>query len=412
MNNDQKIAFDAVLSGKNIFITGSAGTGKSFLITSIISWAHSTDKNIGITSSTASSAVLIRGKTLHSFMGIGLANKDACELARDIIIKKKLILSKLRSLDILIIDEISMVDSRLLDKISEILQILRKKDKPFGGVQVVFTGDFCQLKPVNGDDFAFQSKAWTSSNITTVMLTKQMRQVNDDTFAKILEELRFGACSDETLSTLKKLSKTQFEGDILPTVLYAKNVDVDEINRKKYEALVQSGASSRKYSTDVSSHPYAKSWMDSNKLPENIEICIGAQVVVTANIDPDNHIVNGSRGIVVSLGKTGPNVKLVDGRTVTISKFKFTAEDDERLHAKYIPLKLAWSMTIYKSQGMTIDRMILSLDFQMNCGAPHGIGYVGLSRSKSLDSVRLLHVKKSSFRCDSDVKKFYKELAQ
>ena len=396
-------AFD---SGDNMFITGAAGCGKTFNINQLITHIKEKELKIGITSSTAASALLIGGRTVHSYLGIGLGTKEAPKLASSLRYKNKTKYDILRDLDVLIIDEISLLDADFIDKLSDYLAIVRGKRKVFGGLQIIFSGDFLQLSPVKSETYAFQSKAWKLLRLNNIVLTKMMRQIDDLEFQHILEELRFGRCSDAILERLEQLKYTKFEGDIKPTLLYSRNIDVDAINSKQYQKLVDAGATKKTYTSLKSSHPNVQHWVDSNKFPERIEVCIGAQVILTANVDPSAGLFNGSRGIVTELGTLGPTVKFVDGREIVIERWMTVSEDNKRLFIECIPLRLAWCLTIHRSQGMTIDRLVVSLK---DCFT-YGQAYVAISRARDLASIKVVDAQKTSFKCSQEVVDFYKSI--
>ena len=404
MNSEQKSAFEEVKRNHNIFITGSAGTGKSFTLEHIIKWARDEKKHIAVTASTGSSSYLIRGRTIHSYLGIGLAKKSASELAEYVKYKKPFIVKKVKSLDILILDEVSMINSELLDKIDKFLSIIRGSSKSFGGVQVILCGDFCQLPPIEGK-YSFNAECWSIAKIKTISLTKQMRQNNDETFKLMLEELRWGICSDSNYKKLRSLKNTKVSHGIIPTILYSMNIDVDKINSDKFKSLIENGAKTLIYKTKLSSsNTSTKFWVDSYKIPETLELCVGAQVMLTWNISQDNGLINGSRGIVTELTTLGPRVKFVDGNELIIESFKLKSEECEDIWVSFMPIKLAWATTIHKSQGMTLDAVVIDLGKSI---FEYGQAYTALSRVRNLDSVVVLDISKKSFKTHKDVLEFY-----
>jgi ATP-dependent DNA helicase PIF1 len=403
LNTEQQLAFDMVADRKNVLITGSAGCGKSFTVSKIVEWANENGIKIAVTAMTGTAALLIGGRTLHSFLSIGLASKSAQELATAAL-KKKGVPAKLRKLDVLLIDEISMMDDVLFAKVSEFLSLIRKRSLPFGGLQLVLCGDFAQIPPVHGD-FCFKSPEWKRANITTAMLTKLVRQENDTEFQKILEELRWGVCTKSTLRTLAATKNTPFADGIAPTMLFSKNVNVDAINDKKYKELVSAGAVTQAYPARFSDNSYTATWAASCKIPETIELSVGAQVMSTVN-QPDGDVVNGSRGVVTELTSIGPKVRFAagNGHQRIVEYYKQTLEDEETVFVEFIPLKLAYALTLHKSQGVTLDCAEMSLGPSI---FEYGMAYTGISRVRDLNSVRIIDVLASSFRTHPDVMSFY-----
>jgi len=406
MNHKQRIAYEKVVSGRSILLTGPAGTGKTFTLKTIIKWAQNNYKRIGITASTGLAAFLLQGRTIHSFLGIGLATKNAETLALHVKNKLKDTYTKLQKLDLLIIDEISMIDTDLFTKISEFLCIIRcVHNQPFGGLQLILTGDFCQLPPVKGE-YCFGCDTWKSLDIDVVVLEELARQSNDKRFQEILQEVRWGDCSNESYKVLQSLKHTTFPEGIVPTRLFPVNVDVDKINQKEYTNLVSSAPydNVRIFPTKYSNHMQTKVWCSSMKVPESIELCIGAQVMVTWNVKED--ILNGTRGVVTGFCEDGVVIKKVDGSKTIIEYIKISCEDNDKIYCQVIPLKLAYAISIHKSQGMTLDAVEIDLGGRI---FEYGQAYTALSRAKSLDSIKLLDIRKKSFKTNPKVKEFYDE---
>lgn len=403
MNKLQQLAYDTVLSGKNVLLTGPAGTGKSYTLQHIMHWARTRKIEIGVTASTGLAALLIKGRTIHSFLGIGLGTKSASFLAESLKRKNKQTYTRLRALKILLIDEISMLDADLLTKISEYLCLVRQDPRPFGGVQLVLCGDFCQLPPVSGS-FCFTADIWGKSNITIVMLEELVRQDKDARFQKILQELRWGLCSRDILALLKAQTGTVFANGIIPTRLYSVNVDVDKINKKEFDRLVQAGAHVRTFTTSFSSHPSSETWGKSVKIPESVDLCIGAQVLVTWNLPNGSSIVNGTRGVIVAFDSTGVRVKLTDGTETVVEPITVVCEDNDKVTATFMPLRLAYAISIHKSQGMTLDAIEIDLGDSI---FEYGQAYTALSRARNLESVRIIAIKSKSFKTHPLVKEFY-----
>lgn len=405
MNPEQVIALDAVKMKHSILLSGSAGTGKSYTLSEIIKWAHSENKKFGVTATTGSAALLIGGRTIHSYLGIGLGTKTASELANMIFFKNKGVLDRIRKLDILIIDEISMMDNILFEKISKVLGILRMEPElPFGGVQVVFCGDFSQNGPIQGT-YCFMSDVWKEMDIKKIFLKKLMRHKNDEEFQEILESLRFGNMTPSIKDRLELLKHTEFDEGIEPTVLYGKNVDVDAINDANFKKLIAQGNQSQSYKSEYSGLA-SKTWAQSCRVPEEITLCIGAQVVLVWNLCIDEGLVNGSRGVVTKLTNTGPVIKFfgIDEEKL-IAPITIKNEDVPSNTITFVPVRLAWAMTISKSQGCTLEYCVMNLS-----SWAFGQAYTALSRARSLRNIKLIgDIKASYFKASPDVIEFYKE---
>jgi ATP-dependent DNA helicase PIF1 len=405
MNAEQVAAFDKVKLRKNVLLTGAGGTGKSFVLKHVIKWCREQAIEHAVTASTGCAAYLISGRTIHSYLGIGLADKPASDIASYVLSRKPFIANKLRKLDLLIVDEISMINDQLLEKIDEYLRIIRKCNDPFGGIQLVLCGDFAQLPPTNGR-FCFKSPIWKKSQIEIVVLQEMMRQTDDLRFQKILSDLRWGICTKETLAILEGLKNTEFDTNngIVPTILYSKNINVDDINEKQYTKLVDDGAKQEAYPTKYS--PLGKMWATSIKVPEKVMVCAGAQVVLTWNLSQDEGLINGSRGVVVSVSKLGPVVRFVNGMERLIEYVSIHQEDDKNLQISFMPIRLAYALTIHKSQGMTLDAVVLDLGKSI---FEYGQAYTALSRTRRLENIKITDVRASSFKTHADVHNFYKK---
>lgn len=396
MNPEQQLALDDVLKGENVFITGGAGVGKSYLVNKIVQrLAHT---NPGVCAMTGCAALLINGVTVHSYLGIGLAKEPAGVLANRVR-KFTNINQRLVSLKTLLIDEASMLNNELFEKISEFLQLLRKNLLPFGGVQVILVGDPFQLGPVDGDYF-FTSKLWSRDIFKVHTLTANMRQSGDDGFKSLLDRVRWGECAKEDLEILQARQNTVFPEGITPTKLYSKNINVDAINQREYDKLETPSQEYLCWHLNDGS----KKWAAANKIPEKVHFRIGAQVMCTRNI-PTLGLVNGSRGVVTEVTPNDVCIQLTEGGRVRLGFITVSPFDNPYIEVRYVPLKLAWAITIHSAQGMTIDA--LEVDLGKDVFAP-GQAYTGLSRAKSLATVRVTSVMAKSFITSPTVKKFFK----
>jgi ATP-dependent DNA helicase PIF1 len=410
LNKEQLKALEAFKTKNNIFLTGVAGAGKSVTLQKIIEYCNEEGLNFGVTATTGTAAFLIGGKTLHSYLGIGYAKESAEEIYEYLRENKMFyIIKKLKDLQVLIIDEVSMLDNVLFEKISKYLSLVRKKSEPFGGLRLVLTGDFCQLEPVE-NEYSFKSPEWKKLELETIYLKKMIRQNKDKEFQKMLLELRYGNCSDETYEKLLSLKDTEF-GEIKPTKLYPHNYDVDKINQKEYKALIDSGAKKVTYEIKFDclskDKEKTKKWAKNIEIPDSIELCVGAQVVVLANVDQDKGIVNGTRGIITNLSSKTVFIKRVNGSIYEIKYFQCISSENSEMKVSYMPIKLAYALTIHRSQGATLDAIEIDIGDKIFAA---GQAYTALSRAKDLNSIKIKDVCKESFITRKSVIKFYKKL--
>jgi ATP-dependent DNA helicase PIF1 len=368
----QQKAYDLMVKGENVFITGPSGTGKSLIINTFQKY-HSIHKNIAITSTTGISALLIGGTTLHSFLGIGLGNGSVDELVKKIMRSKKAV-QRWKNTDVLIIDEISMLSPELFDKLEEIARIIRRpnpmrildrdilKEYPFGGIQLVLSGDFLQLPVVGEGNFCFESKSWNKCVPNVIQLDEIMRQTDPD-FQEVLNDLRFGDVSERAKKLLTSRMKVSLKNDvgIKPTRIYTTNFDVDSMNNKELDKLDDE---LYQYDMDIHFYKYVPNKSEAIEkykknciAPQSLQLCKGAQVMLLINLDLDMGLVNGSRGVVTSFFNDLPIVKFANGEELNIGYHSWEIEEEHKKFVRItqIPLKLAWAVTVHKCvNGNTI----------------------------------------------------------
>ena len=422
LNKLQLEAIDCLNNDMNVLITGPAGSGKSKVIEDFY---KSTKKNMKYyqkgsivkTSTTGSSALLIGGYTLHSYLGLGLGKSDIKTMVSNIR-KNKTIRERWINLKTLIIDEVSMLSAELFDKLEEIGRIVRKKQMHvFGGIQVVLVGDFCQLPIINSSKFCFESEKWNDI-IEKVIYFKEIIRQNDPVYQKCLNEIRMGKCSIDSIETLTKRIDAEFENkDVIPTMLYSRKIDVEKINQENFKKLIDNGAEKKSYKatyktegkmTKSSVQQYIDK-MERNCPAESVlELCIDAQVMTISN-NCESGFVNGSRGIIIGFNGEDPIVRLMNGIEIVVEKHTWSMDisDEKVLKKIQYPLKLAYAITIHKSQGMTLDCVETDIG---NSIFEYGQVYVVLSRVKSLDGLRIKKFSSKKIKIHPKVKNFYNKL--
>ncbi|KAK3859893.1 hypothetical protein Pcinc_034023 [Petrolisthes cinctipes] len=405
---EQKSVLQAVQGGHNVFFTGSAGTGKSFLLRRIIG-ALPPDVTF-VTASTGVAACQIGGTTLHAFAGIGSGQAPLQQCFQ--LASRKVVAQQWKRCRHLIVDEISMVDGGFFKKLEAVGRMIRGNEKPFGGIQLIFCGDFLQLPPVtrHGEKriFCFQTSAWDSSITLTLELTDVKRQ-DDPEFIDILQEVRRGRCPDKIVERLRETEKNFVERDgIKATRLCTHREDVEHINRQHLDKLPGVAQVFQSLDSDPS---LAKTLDSQTPVTSSLELKIGTQVMLTKNMDVARGLVNGARGVITGFKNGGegyPIVRFLCGQTTEIKYDKWTVRvpGGISLTRRQLPLKLAWAFSIHKSQGMTLDCAEMSLSRVFEAGQ----AYVALSRAKNLQGLRILDFDPSCVRAHPDVLKFYQSL--
>lgn len=414
LSEEQRNIVRKCLSGKNIFFTGSAGTGKSYTLRELISVMRLiySYEEVFVTAPTGISACNINGSTIHSFAGIGLGKESTPQLLQKII-KNKNSLERWLMCSVLIIDEISMLSGELFDTLEEIARRIRSNDKPFGGIQVILCGDFFQLPPVSTATdqmkFCFQSVSWNKVVEETIILETVFRQ-KDDKFVKILNEMRKGKLSLEGYQTLKECINRGWNDEIEPTCLYSTKNQVAEHNKKCLDAIDGEEVEFEARDEIKINNQYVQKILeDSCAAPKKLSLKVGAQVILLKNIDTEKDLFNGARGIITDFSDNDdryPIVKFENGIVRLIKREVWSIFSGNTLMAtRYqIPLALAWALSIHKSQGMTISRLEVSLNRIFECGQ----AYVALSRAKSLEGLRINgYFDKRVIKAHEDVIKFY-----
>ena len=387
---EQEVALGIMLSGKSVFLTGAAGAGKTYVLNEFIRRMRKRKKHVANTATTGLAATHLSGVTIHSWSGIGVHTEIPHGFFDNLTKGRR---KAIEQADVLIIDEISMLHDFLLDIIDQICRIVRENDRPFGGLQVILSGDFAQLPPVNRADsrqggFAYHSRAWQELDPVICYLDCQYRQ-EDMKLMEILNAMREGRVRRHHAEGL--LERVGVASPDNCTELRTTNANVDRVNQGHLNDILTEEKVFEMTGTGDSTHQAALK--RSILAPEVLRLKVGATVMAIKN-DKERRYVNGSVGEVVDLWGDLPVVHFNNGRTVEVDYDTWEMRINERKVAgvTQIPLRLAWAITVHKSQGMTLDAAVLDLSWTF---AP-GMGYVALSRVKSLDSMSLIGISKSA----------------
>ncbi len=403
----QTQALDILKTGQNVFLTGSAGSGKTYVLNQYIKYLRQQKINVSVTATTGIAATHLNGLTIHSWSGLGikdtLTKKDFESL-----LKKRHLRKNILNADVLIIDEISMLHAHQLDLVDQICQAFRKSFRPFGGLQIIMSGDFFQLPPIskNGQisKMVTESIIWSQMNLQICYLDEQYRQ-DDPDFIKLLNEIRQNKVSENSQQLLLDCACQNFEQAFEPTKLYTHNVDVDAIN---YRELMKISGSAKAYEMQFRGNQTLAEILQRGCLaPDKLMLKIGAKVMFVKN-NFEAGYVNGTVGQVVDFDEHNfPIVKTSKGGIIIVEPVDWMIEEDERIIAqiKQIPLRLAWAITVHKSQGLSLDLAEIDLSKAFT----PGMGYVALSRVRSLSGLRLLGLNQMALQVDAQVLKLDKD---
>uniref|UniRef100_F6R806 ATP-dependent DNA helicase PIF1 n=1 Tax=Ornithorhynchus anatinus TaxID=9258 RepID=F6R806_ORNAN len=410
LSREQEQVLSAVLRGKSVFFTGSAGTGKSFLMKRILGSVP--PAGTVATASTGAAACLIGGTTLHGFAGIGSgqAPLEQC-VARA---RRPGVRRAWLSCQRLVIDEISMVEAALFDKLEAVARAVRQREEPFGGIQLIICGDFLQLPPVSSGDrtrrpqFCFQARSWSRCIQVTMELT-QVRRQSDPAFISLLRNVRLGRCPEEVTRQLRATAGHKLERDgVVATRLCTHQDDVETTNWRRLQELP---GAVRCYEAVDSDPEQAGTINRQCPVGQQLQLKLGAQVILVKNLAVTRGLVNGARGVVVGFeaGEKGlPQVRFLCGVTevVHFERWNLQSPGGQPLSRQQLPLRLAWALSIHKSQGMSLDCVEISLARVFESGQ----AYVALSRARSLQGLRVLDFDPDVVRSDPRVLRYYASL--
>jgi len=406
----QKDALEILKMGKNCFLTGPAGSGKTHLLNEYIKFLKENGVEVGITASTGIAATHMGGMTIHSWSGLGIKN-ELTEYDLEELETKKYLQDRLKNTSVLIIDEISMLDHRRFDLVERIARHLKKNQLVFGGIQVILCGDFFQLPPVRkfGEPeyyFPFKSETWKKLNLKICYLEEQHRH-KDEKFLKILNGIRKNYVSDELLSILKSRHDAKLLSEVEPTKLHTHNIDVDSINEAELNKLptelfvFQMGDKGRK--------PLVDALKKSCLAPEALRLKVGAKVMFVKNNFEEGY-ANGTLGKVIECSYLGPKIMLSNGKLIKPENVCWVIEEEGKIKAtiEQYPLRLAWAITVHKSQGMSLD----AVEIDLSKSFEKGMGYVALSRVRALSGLRLVGLNKNALEVREDIIEFDEDLQE
>lgn len=406
----QTQALGVMLAGESVFLTGPPGAGKTYVLNQFVKRAVKTGKTVAVTASTGIAATHIGGTTIHSWSGLGIREELAARDRQQLGGNARLV-KRYNATDVLVIDEVSMLHGRRLDMVNEACKLLRKSERPFGGLQVILVGDLFQLPPVSRGtdqmDFVHLSAAWQELDPKICYLAEQHRQ-QEDGLLNLLEAMRRGELDTVHKEILQKRMGTKPAASQPVTRLYAHNVDIDTVNQRHLAAITDE---SYEYEMETKGSAAKIEQLTRSVLaPGLLELKLGAEVMFVAN-NAAAGFYNGTRGKVVDFREDEPVVELTGSkRKVKVEPHSWKLEEDGRVRAEVIqlPLRLAWAITIHKSQGMSLD----AAEIDLSKSFTPGMGYVALSRVRSLDGLYLSGINAMALRMHEQIYELDRELRE
>lgn len=447
LSKEQQYAFDKFTEGHNLFISGPGGVGKSYLIERMVK--HAEDNNIlcQVTALTGCATVLlgVKARTIHAWSGIKFMNATVTdESIINRISRNRILSTRWKKVKILIVDEVSMMSVRMFELLNNLGQTIRRSMKPFGGIQVIFTGDFYQLPPVCPQEevrFCFESSQWNDAftKENHIELKTFFRQCEPE-FIKILMEVRKGELQEESIETLISFVGKEKSKDECITKIFPTRNKVDTINRIMFDKLPgekhvfkSKRCNDERYYRVISgkeelieieqevilrceelnpemSKRELDSMVSNYNIIEELELKKGALVMLTINIDVERGLVNGSQGIIMGFDDVdGTPIVKFSNRQVRTIRLNYYQNHEFPTHViKQIPLCLAWALTIHKTQGATLEQIEVDIGSSV---FEYGQTYVALSRVKTMEGLYLTNFDPKKIRANPKVKGFYSKLA-
>lgn len=414
---EKKDVLQHLAAGSNIFITGCAGTGKSFLL-KLIKEVYD-PYGLAVTASTGIAAVQIGAVTLHSWAGIGMGDQPVEKIFQHLdSFKGAKQRNQMRAAKMLAIDEISMVSAEIFELLDQVLRYVRRNNSPFGGIQLILLGDFLQLPPISREGnsrFCFETDVWQQLDIKTCMLKQVFRQ-QEQKFVSLLNNMRFGKVTPEDIEMLKSRMNLDYSQlQIRPTIITTHNSLAEQANIAELNAI---NAKVVSFTQETGGQDNRVEFLQKYCLaPIRLDLKVGAQVMMIRNQYIKHGVSNGSIGVVRGFSMKGwPEVEFENNVVLKIqpSTWEYiemdpkTLQPDTKAYIRQLPLIYAWSITVHKSQGMSIDSILCDLGRLFE----HGQGYVALSRAKSLSGLYMKSFDFSRVRFSQKAVEFYSKLGQ
>lgn len=407
----QEEALTILKMGYNVFLTGAPGSGKTYLLKRYISYLKQEGVKMGVTASTGIAATHLNGITIHSWSGLGI-REELTERTLKKLMDTPYLKKRIEDTEVLIIDEISMLHDYQFDFINKICRAIRNDPRPFGGIQVVCAGDFFQLPPVSkkrdNPRFVTLSQIWSQMDIKVCYLKEQHRHQEEE-LSKILKEIRTNSITRGTVKTLLKQKKKKFSLNVTPTKLYTHNKGVSIINKKR---LDQINKKQRSYTFQKEGEEHFVKFLINNSIVPKKLVLKKEAVVMFIKNNFDKGYVNGTLGKVIGFKKGKPVIETTSGKKIVTEREEWKVIEEtgyEKAKIIQFPLRLAWAITIHKSQGMSLD----AAEINLSKAFTPGMGYVALSRVKSLTGLKLMGLNKTALKVRQEAieldKKFKKK---
>jgi len=397
----QSQTLEILKTGANVFLTGEPGAGKTYVLNQYIDWLLSCDISVAVTASTGIAATHIGGTTIHSWAGIG-ARDTLTQYDLDAIASNEKIVKRIKKSHVLVLDEISMLDGRVLDMVEMVCRTIKQKGESFGGMQIIVVGDFFQLPPIAGrgemSRFAFESRAWDTAKFLTCYLTEQHRQ-EDDLLLGLLASIRKNDIDESHYTLLSEQTEIGYP-DIEPTKLFTHNSDVDSMNLSRLKELNTVGKTFKMEAKGNKTH--LANLVKNCLSPEILEVRVDAMVMCTKN-NFEVGYVNGTLGRVTHFDTDDgyPVIETSDGREIKMVPQSWSVMEDDKLLAEItqVPLRLAWAITVHKSQGMSLD----AAEIDLRNAFTYGQGYVALSRVRTFTGMKIIGLNSQALLVDPRV---------